>query len=274
MPPPLSVLLIGLPETVERALTQDDDVIVRRVTAVSELGPQVTEDAVVLTLAGAAPLDMLRAVRAVAPDAAVIVVTDPSGAADAAVAVHAGADDHVVDDATLAIVLPRSVRYATSLRRLRRELATVDEVTGLPNLRGFAPIAEHHLRMADRLDVPVVFVFVRFDDRAQPTDRSDDGDELARDAAQVVLEAVRDADVPARIASDTLCVLLTGDATGAESLVLSRLIEAIAVHDAARDRSRSLALSVGTARYEPGSGTGLVEILEGAARGLAGRTTT
>lgn len=273
MTKPISVLLVGLPEAAERALDQDDDVMVRRVGSVGELDPQIAVDAVVLALSGSAPLEALRSIRAVAPDAAVIVVTGTAGAADAAVALHAGADDHVVDDATFDVVLPRSVRYATSLRRMRRRLATVDEVTGLPNLRGFAPIAEHHLRMADRLAVPVVFVFVRFDDPSQLTDPVE-GEELARDAAQIVLEAVRDADVPARIALDTLCVLLTGDATGAETLVLSRLVEAIAVHDAARDRSRSLSLSVGTARYEPGSGSGLAEILEGAARGLAGRNSS
>ena len=99
----------------------------------------------------------------------------------------------------------------------------------------------------------------------------DGADAVTRDAASIVLDAVRDADVPARIAPDTLCVLLTGDAGGAETLVLSRLVEAIAVHDAARDEPRSLAVSVGTARYEPGSDTGLADILEGAARGLSGR---
>lgn len=268
----LSVLLVGLPETTERTLGQDDDIAVRRIASVDDLGGPLTEDAVVLALSGGAPLEALRAVRAFAPDAAVIVVTDPTGAADAAVALHAGADDHLVDDASLDLLLPRSVRYATSLRRLRRDLATVDEVTGLPNLRGFAPIAEHHLRMADRLGVPVVLVFVRFGEGGQPRDL-DEEQGLARDAAQIVLDAVRDADVPARIAPDTLCVLLTGDATGAETLVLSRLVEAIAVHDAAREQPRSLALSVGTARYEPGSGAGLAGILEEAARGLATRTT-
>lgn len=273
MSQPLSVLLVGLPATVARSLDRDGDVAVREAAAIAEIGDAAAPDVVVLSLAGGGPLEALRAVRTVAPDAAVVVITSQEGAADAAVALHAGADDHLVDDATLDVLLPRSIRYASAMRRLRRELATVDDVTGLPNLRGFAPIAEHHLRMADRLGVPVVLVFLRFDDRGRLRD-PDEADALARDAAAVVLDGVRDADVPARIAPDTLCVLLTGDAAGAESLVLSRLVESIAVHDAARERSRSLALSVGTARYEPGSGTGLAEILEGAARGLAGRDAT
>jgi hypothetical protein len=86
-----------------------------------------------------------------------------------------------------------------------------------------------------------------------------------------VLEAVRDADVPARVAPDTIVVLLAGATDGSESIVLSRLVESMAVHDASRPDPRSLALSVGTARYEPGSTGGLGDILSSAFRGLAAR---
>jgi diguanylate cyclase (GGDEF)-like protein len=202
----------------------------------------------------------------------VLIVTDPSHAADGAVALHAGAEDHLVRDATFPMILPRAIRYAVALRQVRLDLATTDELTELPTLRGFAPIAEHHLRMADRTGQPVMFVFVRLDDHAElQGERPVEADELARDAAGVVLDAVRDADVPARIAPDTMVVLLAGAADGSESIVLSRLVEAMAVHDAARPEPRSLALSVGTARYEPGSGGGLGEILSSAMRGLASR---
>jgi diguanylate cyclase (GGDEF)-like protein len=156
------------------------------------------------------------------------------------------------------------------MRRVRQELATKDDVTELPNLRGFAAIAEHHVRMADRLNEPVVFVFVRLEDhdRILREEGPDAADVLARDASAVILEAVRDSDLPARIAPDTICVLLTGAADGAEGLVLSRLVEAIATHDARSDEPRALSLGVGTARYEPGSGTTLADILSGAVRGL------
>jgi GGDEF domain-containing protein len=129
--------------------------------------------------------------------------------------------------------------------------------------------------MADRLDKPAVFVFVRLEDHEEllRTEGPEAAETLARDAAEVILDAVRDADLPARIAPDTICVLLTGDADGAESLVLSRLVEAIATHDARRDDPRALSLGVGTARYEPGSGTTLAEILESAVRGLATHRT-
>ena len=160
------------------------------------------------------------------------------------------------------------------MRAHHRELATQDTVTGLPNLRGFAPIAEHHLRMADRAGVSVVFLFLRLDSfqdvaRSHGTEQAD---ELARDAGEVLLEAVRDSDLPARIASDTFCVLLTGGAEGAETMVLSRLVEAIALHDARRDRPRELSVSVGSAIYDPERPTTLEQILETAGRRMKTRS--
>jgi GGDEF domain-containing protein len=84
----------------------------------------------------------------------------------------------------------------------------------------------------------------------------------------VVLNSVRDSDVPGRIAPDTFCILLTGEAEGAETTVLSRLVEAMALHDSRRDPPRALKLSVGTARYEPGSGLHLADLLGTAIRRL------
>ena len=84
----------------------------------------------------------------------------------------------------------------------------------------------------------------------------------------MLLDAVRDADVPARIAADTFCVLLTGDAAGAETLVLSRLVEAIAVHDAQRETPRQLSLAVGSALYDPEHPDTLESILQTAGRRL------
>jgi diguanylate cyclase (GGDEF)-like protein len=260
---PVSVLLVGLSETDASALAGEDGLAV---TVVPSVEKTRDVDVVVIAIDGAPPLDLVRRVRTLEPRAAVVVVTDPSTRADGAVAMHAGAEDHLVRDELLPALLPRAIRYAVATSRMRRELATVDDLTMLPNVRGFAPIAEHHLRMADRAAQPVVFVFVRVEEHDLGSGVV--ADELARDAAAVVLDSVRDSDVPSRIAADTFCILLTGDAEGAEMAVLSRLVEAMALHDARRDPPRALKLSVGTARYEAGSGVHLAELLEGALRGL------
>jgi len=256
----VTVVLVGLETTMTDELADDERFDVRAAQSIDQIESGEAVDAVVVAMDGQGPLELLGSLRGKAPEAAILVVTEAGREADGAVAMHAGAEDHLVVGSIPPGLLPRAVQYAVSIRRLRRELATTDEATGLPNLRGFVPIAEHHLRMADRSQTPVVFLFVRLEGE------TDDDD--AREAAEVLLEAVRDADLPARITDDTFAVLLTGDAAGAETLVLSRLVEAIAVHNAKQDPPRPLSLSVGSALYEPATPNTLSEILETAGRRL------
>jgi diguanylate cyclase (GGDEF)-like protein len=256
----MTVMLVGLEAAMADELAEDERFDVRSADSLDQLEAGDDVDAVVVAMDGRGPLDLLGSLRGKAPDAAILVVTEAGKEADGTVALHAGAEDHLVLGSIPHGLLARAVRYAVSMRRLRRELATTDEVTGLPNLRGFVPIAEHHLRMADRSRMPVVFLFVRLDGAPD--------DDVVKQAADVVLDAVRDADLPARITEDTFTVLLTGDAAGAESLVLSRLVEAIAQHNAKQDPPSPLSLSVGSALYEPENPSTLSEIMETAGRRL------
>jgi GGDEF domain-containing protein len=259
----VTVMFVGLGAAFAAELADDERFDVGTAETLDELDREHAPDAVVVAIDGRGPLELIGSARELAPDAAVVVVTEADREADGAVALHAGADDHLVLGSIPEGLLPRAIRYAVSIRRLRRELATTDDVTGLPSLRGFAPIAEHHLRMADRSRSPVVFLFVRLEGEV--------ADDAAKEAAEVLLEAVRDADLPARITDDTFAVLLTGDAVGAETLVLSRLVEAIAVHNANQDPPRPLSLAVGSALYDPEDAATLAQILETAGRRLSDR---
>lgn len=129
----------------------------------------------------------------------------------------------------------------------------------------FQLLARHHLRMADRHGTPVVFVFVRIDE----ADDTGDPGAVAEQAAEVVLDAVRSSDVPTRVDERTFAVLLTGDASGAEELVLSRIVEAFARRRRDRSGVPEPALSVGTAVYEPGSGVSVDAIVQAAVRRMS-----
>jgi diguanylate cyclase (GGDEF)-like protein len=202
------------------------------------------------SLEGSGSLDAFERLREAHPELPVIVLTAEPGQLVGAAAVRAGAEDHLLRDEIN--VLPRTIRYAIDQHRMRRELAelsTEDDATGLPNLRGFVPIAEHHLRMSARSGEPVVLVFVQLDDlnRIIETSGHDEGARQVIDAAEALLQVVRDSDVLARIGQDTFCLLLTGGASGAESVVLSRLVEAIAVRNSSGDVRTRMSISVGTA---------------------------
>jgi diguanylate cyclase (GGDEF)-like protein len=271
----VNVVLVGLAKGLSDELSSDEAFDVREAETIDAVGDEGTVDAIVVALGDSAPLELLGALRARAPEAAVLVVTEADREADGAVALHGGAEDHLVNGSIPPGLFPRAVRYAVAQRRLRRDLSTTDELTGLLNLRGFAPIADHHLRMADRARTPVVFLFVKLDGVREAANAGpDEVTRMVREASGVLLDAVRDSDVPARVASDTFAVLLTGDAVGAETLVLSRLVEAIAVHNTGRKDPATLSLSVGSALYEPDEPATLAQILETAGRRLSEQPAT
>jgi diguanylate cyclase (GGDEF)-like protein len=259
---PIRVLLVGTGDGFGTEL-EGEDFEVARIPDLASLGPGSDQDAVIVALDDPGPLEALETLRLKTPAAAVLVLTTSDREADGAVALHAGAEDHLVRGSIADGLLPRAIRYAVERRRLRRELATIDEKTRLPNLRGFVAIAEHQLRMANRAGTSVVLLFVRFDVHRTATAGASPAfaDQLAIEAAEVLLNAIRDSDLPARIADDTFCVLLSGDAKGSEVAVLSRLVEAIAVHDANKPEPQPLALSVGSAIYDPADPVSLEGLL-------------
>jgi diguanylate cyclase (GGDEF)-like protein len=263
----IRVMLIGTDDGFGSEL-ESEAFEVARIPDLAALGPGSDQDAVIVALDDLGPLEALETLRLKTPAAAVLVVTTAGHEADGAVAIHAGAEDHLVRGSIADGLLTRAVRYAVDRRRLRRELATIDERTRLPNLRGFVAIAEHQLRMADRAGTPVILLFVRFDPGTRAEGRSSGTDDLAAEVAEILISAIRDADLPARIAEDTFCVLLTGDAKGAEVTVLSRLVEAIAVHEASSADPQPLAMSVGSAIYDPAAPASLEDLLAAAEAGL------
>jgi diguanylate cyclase (GGDEF)-like protein len=266
---PIRVLLVGTGDEFGAEL-ETEGFEVGRIPDLASLGPGSAQDAVIVALDDLGPLEALETLRLKIPAAAVLVLTSSQREADGAVALHAGAEDHLVRGSIADGLLPRAVRYAVERRRLRRELATIDETTRLPNLRGFVAIAEHQLRMADRAGNSVVLLFLRFDDHRTAIAGATPAiaDQRAVEAAEVLLSAIRDSDLPARIADDTFCVLLSGDAKGSEVAVLSRLVDAIAVHDANKDDPKPLALSVGSAIYDPANPVSLEGLLRTAETGM------
>jgi GGDEF domain-containing protein len=302
-------LLVDVPgEGIEREL-EEAGFVVSRTGSLSDgsLGDAV--DVVLLRLTEQRPLETFSVARSAVDGAPIVVLTEPGRDADGQAAVRAGAEDHVSRDALAPGLLPRVLRYAVDQHRMRnelRELEITDELTGLPNLRGFVPVAEHRFRIADRDRVPVVLLFVRLDDLGDLSTEEGaiegdqvaiegdqvaiegdqvaiegdqvaiegdqvaiEGDQVAIEAANVILDGVREADYPSRISSDTFCVLLTGRADGTEAIVLSRLVEALAVRNAQGDRARRLSLSIGSAVYDPDHPASILDIIETARRRMS-----
>ena len=144
-----------------------------------------------------------------------------------------------------------------------RDPATSDEVTGLLNRAGFEPLAEHRFRLSDRTRVPVILVFLRM--TPPPEAIAEARTELLVEVAGVIRAATREADLSARLGDDGFCVLLAGNASGAEAAVLSRIVEGLADRNARNDRPAPLSMAIGIAAYEPGTRRSLDDVVHEAA---------
>jgi diguanylate cyclase (GGDEF)-like protein len=219
-----------------------------------------------LSLPDSSGLQTFAIIRSCAEDVPIVVMTGLDDE-DAAAAVQAGAQDYLVKGSFDSELIARSVRYAVERHRMQedlRRLATVDDLTGLLNRRGFLPLAEHHLNLADRNKLPLVLLFVDLDGlkRVNDVHGHAEGSRMIQDTATVLTKTLRTSDVLARVGGDEFCVLLTGeDAENAER-VLVRLVEAVASHNARQSRPYELSLSVGAAPYDPGEPCSIEELME------------
>jgi diguanylate cyclase (GGDEF)-like protein len=274
--PPVAVLAVGFdPGVVAGATVETADDLLGALAQLAGGGVDVV--LLALDTPDAPGVDAVRSIRERAPDVPVIGVLseddadrDTQGAGLAERAIDAGASD-VVSGASPEL-LARAVLYATSIRRLEDELERgrfVDKLTGMYTARGLEHLASHHLAFASRSKIPVTLVFVRLDTpNAIPDDDLDEDERrhLVAEAADALRAVVRSSDVLARVGPSSFCVLLTGDASGADAVVLSRLVEAIAESNARSGRSSLLSVSVGAAAYDPDNPVSLEALIEEADR--------
>ena len=215
--------------------------------AASERLTEGTIDVALVRLQAPDGLGAVRTLHAAWPDVPVVALLATGGPQASEAAVAAGAVDSLAEERLDPELVRRTIRFALERSRLQRDVhrgAVVDAETNLFNARGFEQLTAHHLRLAARSKEPVVVVFVRLE-----IPEGIDGHRagaLIRETSGVLREAVRDADVVGRLGSNTFGVLLSGDASGNEGAVLSRIVEAVATRNAKAGAER-LALSIGSA---------------------------
>ena len=258
--PKLSVLAVGLdPGKLEGCTVELAADMLGALANLADGGIDVVVTS--LDLSDATGTGVIVSLRERAPGVPVIVVGDAG--AEPMDAFGAGASDVVPPDAAPDLVA-RAVRYAATLRKVEaglRRFQAFDELTGLLNARGFDLLANHHFRLADRSKEPVLIVFLRVDE-----DGGAPGEGAVADAATVISSAVRVSDVVARVGSEAFCVLLAGAIAGSEPIVLERIIEAVASHNAGTGHETGPSLSIGAASYDPEHPVALEELIAEADR--------
>jgi diguanylate cyclase (GGDEF)-like protein len=129
-------------------------------------------------------------------------------------------------------------------------LATVDELTGLSNRRGFLGIAGHAIAMCKRMNRPATLMFFDLDGFKEVNDKFGhaEGDKVLVDVGQLLLSEFRYSDVIARLGGDEFCVLLTGTDANQVARPLENLNLAVQLEN---DRNPYvIGYSVGTVMFD------------------------
>jgi len=140
-------------------------------------------------------------------------------------------------------------RFELELQRL----AAVDELTGVLNRRGFLDTAERELALAARFRRGAVLLFIDVDGLKHVNDTlgHDVGSELLVDAAAVLMRVARSSDVVGRLGGDEFCLLAVGEPTTAREAVEQRIRTEIDKHNTTADKPYDVAVSIGSAIYDP-----------------------
>lgn len=152
-----------------------------------------------------------------------------------------------------AVVTFADITERMKMEEKLRESAMTDELTSLFNRRGFMTLADKLLRITVRDKTDLLLVYVDFDNLKWINDTLGHtvGDQALIEAATLLADTFRLADIVARIGGDEFVILCTDNsALGNEETILARLSENIKKTNIISTRQYPLSLSVGVGRHE------------------------
>lgn len=131
-----------------------------------------------------------------------------------------------------------------------RMLSLTDVLTGLYNRRGFFLQAEHSYKLARRQRAPSAVIFADIDGLKGVNDRlgHDAGDRLIQDAALVLRQSLRQADVVARLGGDEFVAFTLDDEQ--PGVILARIQANLQAFNLMQERPYTVAISAGVVRCD------------------------
>jgi two-component system, cell cycle response regulator len=207
------------------------------------------------------------------PEVPVVVLTGFDDERMAMDVVRQGAQDYLVKGRSENDSLGRALRYAVERHRMQaqlRQLAIIDELTGLHNRRGLITLAEHQLKVARRRGTPAAVLFIDLDGMKGINDTHGhaEGDRALQDTADLLRATFRTSDLLARVGGDEFCVFLPDCDPPTATGVTERLRGAVRAHNETADRPFALSLSVGVAEYDPAVDPDIDALIERADRSM------
>lgn len=228
------------------------EVFTRAEAALRRIETTASFDAVVtdVVLPGMGGLELAKEVKRLRPEMCVIVMTGFVDDFSYDNALAAGASDFIKKPFTVHELVMR-VKHVKMQERMR-VLSITDELTGLPNRRGFFAFAERQLKMANRSGQNIVLLFADLDHLKTINDTwgHQVGDEALIAAAEIFRQTFRESDIIARIGGDEFVVMLVDTPEKNFAPIRERLNQNIAASNVRRQGSFAISISVGIAVFD------------------------
>lgn len=149
------------------------------------------------------------------------------------------------------------------------QMATRDELTEIPNRRGFIMLARQNLRLCSRKGMPASLIFVDMVHFKSINDRfgHEEGDRALRCFSQIMGSIFRESDVIGRLGGDEFVGLMPDTPASDARTLVNRLQEATRAHNREANQGYDLQFSHGISSFSPDSDTSVEALLaEGDAR--------
>ena len=147
-----------------------------------------------------------------------------------------------------------------------REMSLRDPLTELYNRRGFITLAEQQLKAANRANRQMLLAFIDVDGLKKINDTlgHEEGDKALIGTAQIIRNTFRESDIIARLGGDEFAVLAIDTADLDPVAFSKRLQQHIDAFNEKGSRQYKLAMSRGSAIYDPESPVSLDQLMSAA----------
>lgn len=160
------------------------------------------------------------------------------------------------------VVVSRDITERKLQEERLKDMAILDELTGLYNRRGFMALAAQHLKQAKRAKRRALLLFADLNGLKSINDTHGhaDGDRALVVAAEVLNRTFRDSDVVARVGGDEFAILAIEADTESVEAIKARLQSALD-HANRGNRPYEISVSVGIVPYDPDTHTSVEELM-------------
>lgn len=143
-------------------------------------------------------------------------------------------------------------------------LATVDELTGIANRRGFMQLGDYSLHLCARENLTATLIFFDLDGFKEINDTFGhaEGDRALQKFADELSNVFRGSDLIGRIGGDEFAALLLRRETGESESVVQRLSRALDQHNQNNDGTYTIGFSQGVVDFDADKHRTIVDLLD------------